>query len=121
MQEKNMNRECREVMSVPAWIEQDITFGQVESIIEGGCDSGAYMPAVTYYDARQTMAEHGDDVMDYLSDIGACLDIQDKSWSQVCTYLLSSAVELWASEAADKIEEIEAEEEEEEEEESEAA
>lgn len=113
MKKENTNSQCNEIMHVPAWIEQDITFGQVESIIEGGCDSGAYMPAVTYYDARQTMAEHGDDVMDFISETGIEICVTDKSWSQVCCYLLSSAVELWAMQAADKIEEIEAEEEEE--------
>ena len=51
---------------VPAWIESDISPHDVAAIYQGGCDSGAYMPAVTYSDAKATMAKHGDDVLQYI-------------------------------------------------------
>ena len=35
-------------IDVPRWIEQDIDCGMVASVLQGGCASGAYMPAVTY-------------------------------------------------------------------------
>ena len=46
-------------IDVPAWIKDGITNYDVASINEGGCASGAYMPAVTYHEALETMNEHG--------------------------------------------------------------
>ena len=34
-------------IEVPGWIEQDISPQDVAAIVQGGCESGAYMPAVT--------------------------------------------------------------------------
>jgi hypothetical protein len=88
-----------ELADVPAWIEQDIESDQVQAIYEGGCESGAYMPAVTYYDARQTMAEHGDAVLDFIQEqVGELPRPSDEvSWSGLAVHYLSYAVELWAS------------------------
>ena len=83
---------------VPAWIDQEITGTAVFEIRQGGCASGAYMPAVTYYDARQTMAEHGDDVLEFVEEHYGEIP-QPKpgeSWSGIAVYYLSLAVELWA-------------------------
>ena len=97
--------EAREYVKVPAWIEQKITAYDVESICEGGCSSGAYMPAVTYYEANQTMAAFGDEVLEYLNDsYGYLPEIpNDVGWSQIAVIFLSSAVETWASEVRDEI------------------
>ena len=40
-------------IEIPRWIEQDISPQDVAAIVQGGCESGAYMPAVTYQN-RQT-------------------------------------------------------------------
>ena len=106
-------------IDVPLWIDRDIDCGQVAAIIQGGCDSGAYMPAVTYWQAQKTMNDHGDDVLDYLDDYGCELDVPGgKSWPGIAVYFLSCAVELWAScileELTEAIEDREEEEEEEE-------
>ena len=53
---------------IPPWIDADIYTAQIAAIIEGGCASGAYMPACVYADARRTMGEHGDDVLAYIED-----------------------------------------------------
>lgn len=96
-------------IDVPAWIEQDISCYTVAAIVQGGCASGAYMPAVTYYKAAQTMAEHGDDVLDYISNtLGELPKIpDDESWSGIAVFFLSHAVELWALSAHDELEAIE--------------
>lgn len=83
----------------PDWIEDAFAeVGDLEAIVHGGCASGAYMPAVTYYKARETMSIYGDDVLesidDYLADVGVSLE--GESWSGVCCMLLSIAVEQWA-------------------------
>jgi len=93
-------------IDVPRWIDQNITPYDVAAILQGGCASGAYMPAVTYYQAIKTMGEHGDDILDYIRDIvgeimwpGA-----DESWGSMACYFVSTAVELWASSVEDDLE-----------------
>ena len=98
-------------IDVPAWIEQDITPYRVAAIVQGGCASGAYMPAVTYHKAAHTMAEHGDDVLDYIQNtLGELPAIpNDESWSGIACFFLSYAVELWAASAHDELESVEEE------------
>ena len=60
--------EHNEDIDVPAWISQDISPADVAAILEGGCASGAYMPAVTYHQALNTMHENGDDVLEYIEE-----------------------------------------------------
>lgn len=103
--------DCEEEVSslgieVPDWIEHDIDASTVAAIMRGGCDSGAYMPAVTYHQALATMSEHGDEVMDYIDGLAdsGLLDPTD-AWSVLACRLLSVAVEQWAWGVADDLEE----------------
>lgn len=83
---------------VPAWIDRDITPGDVAAIMQGGCESGAYMPAVTYHQALATMTEHGDNILDYLEETMDELPVPSAptSWSGFACFYLSCAVEMWA-------------------------
>ncbi len=105
MQDKEIKLTDLEI-DVPEWIDQDITALDVESIVQGGCSSGAYMPAVTYHSALKTMGEHGDDVLDYIQDSLGELPsmLQNISWSGIAVFYLSYAVELWASSVESEIE-----------------
>lgn len=88
-------------MSVPAFVDhhQSITPGDVAAIVQGGCDSGAWMPAVTYWQALETMTEHGDEVMQANEDMG--LEVpQGMSWAGLACHFVSLAVESWAHSAA---------------------
>jgi hypothetical protein len=91
-------------IDVPAWVAQDITGADVAAICEGGCASGAYMPAVTYHQAAQTMSEHGDDVLQFIEDsLGELPAPPDSvSWSGLAVHYLSCAVELWAASIVDE-------------------
>lgn len=87
-------------IEVPAWIDPDITGSTLEAIAQGGCDSGAYMPAVTYHEARETMAKHGDEVFDFLEESGAeprhvLQSATSQSWDGWACAILSCAVEQW--------------------------
>lgn len=85
-------------VSVPRWIDQDITPADVAAILQGGCDSGAYMPAVTYHDALATMNEHGDAILDYLDEAPGDTTIpEDLSWAGLACWYVSRAVEQWAA------------------------
>jgi len=93
-------------IDVPAWIEQNIDAATVASIVQGGCASGAYTPAVTYYQALATMAAHGDDVLEYIE--GELAEIPapkaGESWSGLAVFYLSVAVELWAGDVMAQLE-----------------
>lgn len=82
----------------PDWIEPGIDLTDIENIQYGGCASGAYMPAVTYYKAIQTMSVHGDDVLQYIEDNYGELPqpVKGESWGGLACFYLSLAVELWA-------------------------
>lgn len=86
-------------MQQPTWITQDLSPADIAAINQGGCASGAYMPAVTYYQAGQTMAEHGDDVLQFIEDHCGELPQPDKgeSWSGMACFYLSCAVETFCA------------------------
>ena len=96
----NDDREVRKDHTVPPWIEQDIQYDQVMAIVQGGCDSGAYMPSVTYHIASDVMAKHGDAVLEYLDNDGITDEVSlykaGDSWSMIAVRALSLAVETWA-------------------------
>lgn len=94
---------------IPAWIEQDICAMTVASICQGGCASGSYMPAVTYYQANDIMAQHGDDALDYIYNIlGELVNPpQFESWRGRACFYLSMAVELWAGDIMGQLEDLE--------------
>ena len=89
-------------ISIPKWIDQDISPSDIAAIVQGGCDSGAYMPAVTYHDAEQTMHQYGDSkdgIFAYLDESLGELPTPpaDASWAGLACFYLSTAVELWAA------------------------
>lgn len=92
-------------IDVPSWIEQDITPYDVAGILQGGCASGAYMPAVTYHMVLRTMQDYGDDILEAIQDVvGEVPAVGDDSWGTYCCNLVSTAVELWASSVESEIE-----------------
>jgi hypothetical protein len=114
---------CVVGLDVPDWIEPDVTLGTVVAITEEGCASGAYMPACLHDRARETMAEHGEEVLDYLAErlylSGERLTLgEGGSWSELerlnflpdpqklAGKVLSAAVECWAAEVMDLLEEV---------------
>ncbi len=87
---------------IPKWIDQDISPSDIAAIVQGGCDSGAYMPAVTYHDAEKTMHQYGDSsdgIFAYLDSYLGELPQPpaDASWAGLACFYLSTAVELWAA------------------------
>ena len=91
---------------VPEWIDQDISAQTIAAIQQGGCASGSYMPAVTYHTAAQIMAEHGDDVLEYIESVTGELPTppRDSSGGGIAVFFLSYAVELWAFDALEILE-----------------
>lgn len=95
-------------VDVPAWIDQDIDGSTVAAVLQGGCASGAYMPAVTYHEALATMNEHGNEILTHLQDYGVLesMDVDtllSGSWAGLACYLVSAAVEDWAASVVDEI------------------
>ena len=88
----------------PDWLEYPLSPSDVAAINQGGCASGAYMPAVTYHKALETMAEHGNDVLQYIQDSYGELPkpADDESWAGIAVFYLSVAVELFALSLEDR-------------------
>ena len=89
--------------NAPKWIneESEITVYDLQSIAQGGCESGAYMPAVTYHTALEVMNRHGDDITDSITDLfedGIKYDIANETWAGFCSKVYSIAVENWVNE-----------------------
>ena len=90
-----------EMDNQPSWLKY---MGEIDSIAEmkdiqqGGCASGAYMPAVTYRTALETMHLYGDNITNYLIDRLGKLPVHTgiRSWSELAVFYVSFAVELWA-------------------------
>ena len=79
----------------PDWLNiSDIA--TIHAVQQGGCESGAYMDAVTYFKAQQVMAEHGGDIIEYIYNWCVELPNHDQdSWGHICVFYFSLAVELW--------------------------
>ena len=88
-------------IEIPLWVQSDISCADIAAIVQGGCDSGAYMPAVTYWQALETMSEHGDEVMDYLYEPPAVPE--GLSWAGMACVYVSAAVENWAGMVMDDL------------------
>ena len=73
--------------------------GDIQAIQQGGCASGAYMPAVTYYTAKEVLLEHENEILSlinehhYTNEI--TFDMQNETIGQFAVNLVSMAVELW--------------------------
>ena len=69
----------------------------IRDLAYGGCESGQYMPAVTYRTARQTMLDHGDDVLTFIEDCGCEVPslTHGMGWDVYACNVLSFAVELY--------------------------
>ena len=92
-------------IDVPRWIDQNITPYDVAAILQNGCASGAYMPAVTYWQALETMNEFHCEIYDYIVSImGEMPEPHEWSWDGMACFYVSVAVELWASSVEDDLE-----------------
>jgi hypothetical protein len=73
---------------------------ELKAIKEGGCESGAYMPAVTYSTALKCMYEHYEEIEAIFQDHGyesIEFDLESETFAGFSSRLVSMAVELWVS------------------------
>ena len=97
MTEQEMNERIDD--ETPCFVEAGLEICDIQAIQHGGCASGAYMPAVTYWKASETMHEHGDDVLEYIEAHHGELPVipAGESWRGIAVLFLSCAVEIWAN------------------------
>ena len=67
-----------ELYSLPLWVDitslgEDVAWWF--DLNQHGCESGMYMPAVTYHEARDTFKRYGAEMLDYLAN-------QDIEWHE---------------------------------------
>lgn len=94
----------------PHWLESmgGIDLEDVQPVIQGGCASGAFMPAVTYHQASETMRTNGNDILEYIEDQLGEIPQPNKgeTWSGMAVFYCSMAVELWCGQFDELVESI---------------
>lgn len=95
----NLLETVRQLQDQPDWITEEggLELADILSVQQGGCASGAFMPAVTYNTAIEVMTAHGTDIIEYLEDsLGELPTVPHGStWGGICVHYYSYAVELW--------------------------
>lgn len=99
LEHENLRSIVERLQDQPEWLLElggIDSFCTVQAVNQGGCASGAYMPAVTYWEASKLMSEWGDEVVEYIGwEIVDMPPIGGDSWGSYCCTLVSCAIELW--------------------------
>ena len=98
------SRDWREIVEAmnnqPSFLEYELDVSDIQAILQGGCASGAYMPAVTYHTAEETMKQHSRAIEEQIEPIAYDLDgikwnVEEETFSAFCVKCVSLAVESW--------------------------
>ena len=88
----------------PGWIQETISTLDVAAIIEGGCKSGTYPPAVEYRQALETMNAYGDEIIEFIcNNQWEVPRFEITSWPRGAVKILSVAVEMWCNNVAGEL------------------
>ena len=88
----------------PGWISEPISTLDVAAIIEGGCQSGTYPPAVEYRQALETMNAYGDEIIEFIANNQwETPRFEITSWKAGAVKIVSLGVELWCSNISDEL------------------
>ena len=106
-----------ELFSSPLWVYLDDIGESVSwwlDLSKHGCESGLYMPAVVYTQAREAFARYGKEMLEYLADHGLPWhtmfaekygeDIADMD--HLATFVYSLCMEYLATQVADAVDEL---------------
>ena len=90
---------------------QVIDWNDAQAILQGGCENGAYMPAVTYNTAQSIMNQYSDNIEAVFEEFGYGAHkmtwyITEEPFASFCVKVVSRAVELWVSQFAEELENI---------------
>lgn len=93
----DLREELERLRDQPEWLEYELSIADIQAIQQGGCASGAYMPAVTYHKAVDTMSEHGDDVLDHIESVYGEIPQPNKgeSWGGIAVFYLALSIDTW--------------------------
>lgn len=82
------------------------TIGEIQAVLQGGCESGAYMPACTYHTALATMNEHSNEIFDFIQEqIGELPQVPDRyqHWAGMASFYCIVAVEAWCQQFSNEL------------------
>ena len=88
----------------PAFVAntQPLSGTDIAAVIQGGCASGAWMPAVTYWQSAEILQKYEDEILELLAHAGVDMAMlisaeQDnrESYRDLGCKLVSAAVEIW--------------------------
>lgn len=87
------------IKNAPAFVREfEWDVDTIRYLAYDGVDSGVFMSTVTYHEAKEFMAEWGDEVIEWLYEsYGEALNVSKvESWSYLAVYFMSLAFETWA-------------------------
>ena len=88
----------------PGWISETISTLDVGGIVEVGCGSGTYPPAVNHAQALETMNAYGDEIFEFIKDNQwEVPHFVIVSWKAGAVEIVSTAVEMWCNNVADEL------------------
>ena len=88
----------------PGWISEPISTHGVAVIIEWGCASGTYPPAVSYTQALETMRRYGDEIFEFIrNNQWEVPRFEILSWKAGAVKIVSTAVEMWCDNVAGEL------------------
>ena len=88
----------------PGWISETISTLDVAAIIEGGCRSDTYPPAVSHAQALETMNSYGDEIIEFIcNNHWEVPRFEITSWPHGAVKILSTAVVIWCNNVADEL------------------
>ena len=88
----------------PQWISETISTTDVAAIIEGGCRSDTYPPAVSHAQALETMNRYGDEIFEFIKDNQWEVPrFEITSWKAGAVKIVSTAVAIWCGNVADEL------------------
>lgn len=93
---------CEDIENQPEFIKSMgaiDSIADIQAIQQGGCASGAYMPAVTYSTALECMVSHNVSVESQLEGLGHEFTFypSEETFSGFAVKIVSAAVETWAA------------------------
>ena len=88
----------------PHWISETISTTDVAAIIEEGCRSDTYPPAVSHAQALETMNSYGDEIIEFIcNNQWEVPRFEITSWPHGAVKILSIGIVLWCSNVADEL------------------
>jgi len=88
------------------YMDRIVSISTMQAILQDGCASGAYMPAVEYHTAKACLFEMHDSIEDWAGDMEIVFNPLEDSVASFAALLCSAAVENWCYQYSEILENV---------------